>query len=238
MIIKYHTGLYKSVLPSGPNSKANVTFTISNTSPPRTALLFPKLPPGIAARRREPPVIGKLDQRSYVDVLVYTTNRASRITPGTATKQYEIGDILGFEDFVQLPVADLLMAGMSGEKQHDTGLLDYDAIGLGSDTQSILSKAESAFVAKSQRLASLRESYQSLQIAINEAQKKINEISKAIIAIEAIGDASLSATLDKLRSDKAALLKSRGTDINSANALATEADAVNADLLAISNMVR
>lgn len=238
MIIRYPTGLYKSVLPSTPTSGVSVTFTISNTAPPRTALLFPKLPPGIAARRREAPAVGKLEQRSYVDTLVYTTNRASRVAAGTATKQYEVGDVLGFDDFQQLPTSELLTAGLSGEKQHDTGLLDYESIGLGSDTQMVLSKAESAFAQKSQRLALLRESYQSLQVAINEAQKKINEISKAIAAIEAIGDDSLAGTLEKLRLDKAGLLRSRGTDINSANAVAAEADAVNADLLAISNMVR
>lgn len=42
MIINYPTGFYKSILPPAPESKGNITYTISNEVPPRGSLFFLK----------------------------------------------------------------------------------------------------------------------------------------------------------------------------------------------------
>jgi len=42
MIINYPTGFYRSVLPPAPESKGNITYTISNEAPPRGSLFFLK----------------------------------------------------------------------------------------------------------------------------------------------------------------------------------------------------
>lgn len=239
MLIKYPTGLYGGVLPKSPGDGGNVTFTISGP-PPRAGLLFPKLPPGVSSRRRQPSAITREQRREHMDALVYSTSRSSRAALGTSSKQWEIGQVLDFGDPEdRAPTADLLLTGVGGETQHDVGLLDYARAGLGAvEAAEAVAKSEVAYRAKRARLAAVREEHLGLQVGIAEDQKTINETAKIVAALVAIGDPGMSGTVELLEARKAALLRKRGGDVNRANELVREAASLNSDLLALAKMVR
>ena len=186
MIIRYPTGLYKSVLPVNPGDGGNVTYLISDTDPPRAELLFPKLPDGIDQQQRQPPLFDFALQRGGVGELVYTVSQASKAVSGNNAQQYQIGQVLDFAN-TTTQFVDPMLVGQVTEIQHNLNILDYAQLGLTDGTVQTLGQTASTvydmLTAQLNRLKQARANSDSL---INTYQKTLNEIQQAISAIQAV----------------------------------------------------
>ena len=104
MIIKFPTGLYKSVLPINGKS-GNITYTISSMSPPRPFINAVKLPTIEELKVTPDKVFTDEERREQLGELVFTVVNSNRSLPGSNTKTFEIGEILAFENLV--PVEEI-----------------------------------------------------------------------------------------------------------------------------------
>lgn len=244
MIINYPTGLYVSVLPKEPQDSQNITYLISTTSPPRTSLLFPKIPIGIALHQREPRQLTTVERRQTVSDLLFTISRASRQQSGNNAKQYEIGEVLPFED-TNLKTTNPMLVAEKTEIQHNLNKFDYEELGLTeSDVAIIDTESQKTFSTVAQRLNELRVARSNSEVTINTQQKIVNEASKNIVALEAMAEASDStgsdilALIDKLTVRKRTAAAALQAAIVDANAYATEADEQLARLRAIATVLK
>ena len=241
MIIKYPTGLYASSLPHSPSDAGNVTFTISSTEPPRTSLLFPKLPPGVSGRRRTPKVIDVAQRRKDVNNLLFTINSVSRAVTATSIRQYEVGQLLNFGDVESLRALDPDTSGFSSEIRHDTGLLDYERLGFTPSQQQVVeAEADLAYRRLEVELSSNRQDNSDLQIQIGENKKLLTEAGKALDALSAMGssDPIIVAMVANLMTKRQTLNAQLGTLINRANAASRAASATLAALRDMAQVVR
>ena len=235
MIVKYPTGLYKSAITT------DVTFTISSTSPPRTSLLFPKLPPGVEYRPILPKVIDHVARRSDLSNLVFTVNSASRGATATGVKQYEVGQVLDFDVVSSTRTLDPYTAGSYSEIRHDTGLLDYNRLGFTTAQQSVVEvEADGIYRRSEQDLANARQLYSDLQVAISENQKINIEAGKALGALTAMGSSDLTilGMMASLVAKRKTINSERGDLINRANDTAKLAAALLAGLRSMAQVVR
>lgn len=241
MIVRYPTGLYSSVLPRGPQQAGNVTFTISSTQPPRTSLLFPKLPPGVSGRRRTPRVIDVSLRRKDVDNLLFTVNSASRGATSSSVKQYEVGQILEFGDLAPTRTLEPNTAGCHSEIRHDTGLLDYQRLGITPDQRALVEReGDEVYRRLEAELAAARQLYSDLQVAIGENQKLLTETGKALDALRAMGssDPTIAGMISDLADKRQALNSGRGGLVNRANDAARLAAGLLQQLRDLSQVIR
>jgi hypothetical protein len=241
VIIKYPTGLYASVLPSGPQDAGDVTFTISSTVPPRSDLLFPKIPPGVSNRPRPQRTITAVTRRNALGQLVYTINQASRSATASSLQVYEVGQVLEFGTFTpSLPLTPFF-AGSSSEIRHDTGLLDYTRLGFSSDQQAtVQAYGNATYSAQEQLLVAARQNYSNIQVAISENQKTYTEAGKALDALIAMSsvDPVILAMIADLTARRLSLNSERGTLVNQANQVATVASGLLAQIRSLAQVVR
>ena len=241
MIIRYPTGLYSPVLPHSPSDAGDVTFTISSRQPPRTSLLFPKLPPGVSGRRREPKTIDMLVRRADLATLVFTVNRVSRAATATAVRQYEVGELLDFGDSSNLRTLEPDLAGVGSEIRHDTGLLDYGRLGFSDVQQAVVeTEAQAVFRLKQQELSNSRQLYSDLQVQIQENQKLLTESGKAMAALSAMGssDSTIVLMLVELETKRVFLNGERGRLVNRANEVSRSSAALLESLRNLAQVVR
>lgn len=241
MIIKFPTGLYRDVLPVNPQDSGNVTFTISNTTPPRTNLVFPKIPAGLVDRGREQPVpVDQLTNRQSLGTLIFTISSAKRRMVGNNTRQFEIGQVLEFDGNSGRSVEPMLVSEVT-EIQHNTNTFDYDSLGVTSDEQEVIAKESfKTHAALTEQLNGLKRKRADAEIEVNVQQKVINETNRTLSALEVIGDTSgdVAALIEKLKKRRADAFKARDKAINDANVFATEADQVLAKLRAVSVVLK
>lgn len=183
MIINFPTGFYRTVLPQMPSDSTSVTFTISNSIPPRTELLFPQIPSGIEARQRLPEL--SFDRDSVGD-LIFTISSASRTEIDNNARLLDIGQILEFTDTVPAEVDQMLVTSLT-EVRHDTSKFDYASMGLDADDVLVLEMAanEKLLELQSQLNVAKTNRSNSEQI-ISEQQKLINDLDRNIKALEVI----------------------------------------------------
>lgn len=187
MIINHPTGFYASVLPSG-NDAGNVTFTISNTLPPRSDLLVQKVPLGIVYRKRTQIDQNVANRRKSFGDLIFSVSKSRRIEEGNNSRQYEIGQVLEFNQQSGKSVEPMLVSEVT-EIRHNTNKLDYEMMGLTEQEQEIL--AEASLLTKEAITSSLndyRQKRSDSEQSINDNQKIINDLTKTID--------SLTITLD------------------------------------------
>lgn len=189
MIIKYPTGLYSTVIPKQPDDAGNVTFLISNTTPPRSDLLFPKVPRGIVEKRKQPNVVVLSERRNIFGNLVFSVSRATRREEGNNARQFEIGQVLDFDSISGRDV-DVMLVNTVTEIRHDTNILDYEQMGLSKEEEQAI--AELSLATQDQltgRLNELKQLRGDAEQVINTQQKLINDLNKTIN--------SLSVTLNE-----------------------------------------
>jgi hypothetical protein len=230
MIILYPTGLYDDVLPHQPQDSQNITFLISNTPPPRTSLLFPKIPVGVANRQRPPDTLTPEQRRITVGALIFTVSSASRTQTGNNSKQYEIGEIFGFDN-VWLKATDPMLASDKTEIQHNLNMYNYPELGLTeNDVDLINEQSLSTFNTITNRLNYLRVARADAEVRINTNQKIINEANKNITALvimiqtAGVTDSDVEDLLVKLRTRKAIAEIALQQAITDANTSAAEAE--------------
>lgn len=188
MIIKFPTAQYRDVIPRNPADSGNVTFVISNELPPRSDLVFPKLPIALLNRQRRPPDMPEPTRRRSVGDLAITISKATRKLDLNSARQFEIGQILEFNEFAVDTVDQMLVPG-DLEIRHDLNLFDLDKMGLDQRQQQLIADQS----ADTQRTLTLRLNEQKRRRAdaeatINNTQKLINELTKTIKSLNVVID--------------------------------------------------
>lgn len=244
MIVQFPTGLYRTVLPSEPDDSGNITFTISNSSPPRTNLLFPKVPRGIVDRKRNVVSLDPVQRREFLGELVFSVSRSDKTEEGNNARQFEIGQILEFSD-TPLQTLDPMYVADETETRHDTNLFDYDAIGLDEDEQRLIADNS---VKVQQRLTDelniARSNRSDAEEIVNIKQKLINETNRNINALEVIVtnsddvDPDVSALIEKLTAKRDAAIADRDVAIDNANTYASEASRLLDELRTVATVVK
>jgi len=232
MIIRSPTGLYKSALPVNPSDGGNVTFTISNSDPPRAGLLFPKLPDGIELRTRTVLPVDPAVQRAALGELVYTVSEAGRAIVGNNARQLQIGQILEFTNTIPQSL-DPMLVGSTTEIQHNSDTLDYVGLGI-SDKQveGVNSAAAAAYDALMGQLNTSKRQRADAEQTINTLQKQINDAQRAINALQIVinttsaVDQGIKDTLALLQRNLASYNKAMTVAIAAADAAATQAATV------------
>jgi hypothetical protein len=242
VIVKYPTGLYKDVLPADPSDRGNVTFTISNSPPPRTNLVFPKVPLGIVEKKRGVTPMPVVDRRQYVGQLVFSVSKARRKEIGNATRQYEIGSLLEFtEPFAE--IVDPMLVNEVTEMRHDTNALDTDAMGItGTDLEEMNAASLRTQKILTDRLNALKRQRADAETVINVRQKTINEIDRTLSALEVIvvsdPDSEVAQIILSLTKRKKTATKERDDAIKAANQYASEASVVADNLRTVAVVVQ
>ena len=171
------------MLPHVPSDAGNVTYTISNTVPPRSNLLFQKVPIGVVNKKKPSPAVLTYDRRESVGDLIFTVSKSVRSNEGNNARQYEIGQIFDF-DQTEVTAVDPMLVSDVTEMRHDTNRIDYDALGLTVAEQQALASA--TFVAQKDLMDQLNEVKRlraNAEESINMQQKVINDTNKAISGI-------------------------------------------------------
>jgi molecular chaperone GrpE (heat shock protein) len=249
MIINYPTGLYSTVLPKGQEA-GNVTYLISNTIPPRSDLLFPKVPIGIVEKKFRQRDIVIVKRRDTFGELIFSISKASRQEEGNNAKQFEIGRILEFNDESGKSVQPMFVAATT-EMRHDTNILNYDQMGLTAEEQRAVS--ELSLVTQDALTESLNEHRRlraDAEQVINVNQKLINDLTKTIDSLEitldyspTTGSAHTEAStveqlLLKLKARRDQAFKARDQAINNADIYANEAANTMDQLRAVGLLVK
>ena len=214
MIITAPTGLYKSVIPQSPDQSGDVTFTISTTDPPRRELLFNKIPPGVERRLRQPFIHSDEVRRSVIGDLLNTVSKSDKSLAGLGNKQFEVGDILEFEEEITEDELQPTLVVDKTEIRHDTNLLDLPLLGLDESEQAQVTRsAEVEFDKLGNELNNLKQSRRNTESQLLDVQKQINETRKAISALEIIDDPDiveikegLEESLDELQDQRSNLI--------------------------------
>lgn len=243
MIINYPTGYYYIDLPHHPDSGGNVTYTISNNSPPRTDLLFPKAPYGIVTQPKPDRQYTREERRSTQGELIFSVTSSHQSLTGSGSRLYEIGQILEFADSVQPTVEPMLVAAKK-EIQHDTNVYDYQKLGLDeNDTQTLLkasAQAQDKLTAELNKSIAARKDAEEVS---TEQQKIINDINRNIAALETIiassgPDDDIQAILNKFIAKRDEAFTARNAAIAAANAAASRAAELRDQITAISSVVK
>lgn len=229
MIIKYPTGFYINILPQEPSDTISVTFTISNQTPPRSNLTYPKIPTGLVEKKRELFSINRVARRSTYGQLLFTVSKAERTKEGNSSKQYELGQILEFNLFTGRDVTPMLVSSVT-EIRHDTNQLDYVLMGITKEEQAAID--EVSLLTQNQltdRLNELKNSRANAEQDINVNQKLINELTRTIDSLEITLDQNISTgtfateyrviedLINKLKSNRDAAFLARDAAISQAN---------------------
>jgi uncharacterized coiled-coil protein SlyX len=242
MIINFPTGLYRDVLPQQPQDKGSVTYIISNQNPPRTNLIYPKISNGIINRRRQIKEVQLTDRRQQLGDLVFSVSGARRQQAGNNSRQFEIGQLLEFDDS-QFQVAKPMLVPPLTETRHDTNVFDYGAMGVSEDEQEVIRnaslKAQADLTARLNQLKRLRAD---AEVMVNTQQKTINEINRTLAGLDAIlsitSDQDLKILVQKLKTKKDDAFHIRDQAIINANDYASEADKIVTELRAVAVVVK
>lgn len=243
MIINFPTGLYKTVLPSTPSVRGNVTYTISNDPPPRTNLLFPKVPKGIVDRKKSVKTIDIITRRTTQGELIYTVNSSSRSEEGNNSKTFEIGQVLEF-GVPTVRTVDPMFVANKTETRHDMNRFDYAELGF---TDSDVEMLNTASLLKQVDLsAKLNDSIQNranAEIEIANQQKIINDTTRNIDALAIVLDGSgsdpaIQVIYDKFVARRELAFAKRDIATTNANKYAAEAARYKDDLNKVSTVVK
>jgi hypothetical protein len=241
MIIRFPTGFFGSVLPSEPESRGNVTYTISSSVPPRTNLVFPKAARGIIDRKR---TINQnnFKRRQTKGQLAFSISKSTQSNNGNNSRTFELGQVLEFNN-VETRTIQPMLAGPVSEIRHDTNQFDYELLELTQeDVDTINQSSYKAQRSISDQLNIVRQVRKNAEVEIINQQKIINDTTRNIDSINTMiadGDyPELIPILDKLKNRRDQAFSARNQARDTANSLALQADALTDQLRAISATVK
>lgn len=161
--------------------------------------------------------------------LIFTSSASRRVELGNSSFQYTIGQTIDELAEANVPTVALL-PGTSSDFQHNLNQLDYTAMGLSQNQQAeLLSAAYTQYNVLQTLLNQTREEYLGLQTLIATDQKTLNEVNKAISAVQAANiSGALATTLAQLESQALLLTNRIAVNVAAANSASDLAD----DLLA------
>lgn len=245
MIVKFPTGFYQEVLPKGPSDRGNVTFTVSNSDPPRTKLLFTKIPIGLARKTRPDLIYTDPERALDFSKLAHSSSRASPSVLGSNTKQFEAGQTIDFGTQGSVPTLSPMLVSPATEVRHDTNLLDLSGLGVSDDEQGDVSTAAYALYKDiADRLNATVQARTDTETALATTQKLLNEANKALASLAVMiaespsTDGSLGDLQVRLLAKKTALEATKVEQVALANSLAAGATDLQAKLVQLSQLVR
>jgi hypothetical protein len=203
MIIKYPTGFYFVSLTSDAIKNISLTYFISNNEPPRTDLIYSKVPTGILATPRIPKDPDIILRREAFGELVYSLSKSNRSIEGNDSRQFELGQVLEFGLKSGRDISPMLVDNIT-EVQHNTNRLDYKAMGITeqeqNDINSLALTTHNILVGRLNELKRLRSD---AELTVNSSQKLINELSRTIdslsvVLLESPGYGSLGTELSNV----------------------------------------
>lgn len=241
MIVRFPTGLYKGVLPKNPDDVGNVTFTISNKEPPRTNLIYPKIPNGITNKTVDRNITLVSERRKHLGTLVFTVSKAQQANIGNTNRQYEIGQV---SDFSSRPSQDieLMLVSQKTEIQHNTNEIDYQSLGLAADEQDIINNTSiNLYSDLESQLSAVKQMRADSDQSINSYQKLINDTNRALDALKVISAKSnvdVDNMIAKLEANRDDLFEKKRNAISASNAYAAQAESLLASLRQLSVVVK
>jgi hypothetical protein len=247
MIVRYPTGLYGDLL----QTSQSITYTVSNQDPPRTDLIYAKIPLGVVLKQREPKDEDVVARRNKTfGNLIYTISQASRSLEGNNQSQFEIGQVLEFSVETGKDVDPMLVNPLI-EIQHNTNILDLTSLGLTESEQGSLANIVLATqISITNQLNKIKELRYNAEQDVTTSQKQINDLSKAIESLEialknAPAYSSLSTELqdletliDKLKGERDAAFIKRDNAIQQANTYAGLATGLADELRKVGQLVK
>lgn len=245
MILRFPTGFYAEVLPQKPEDRGNVTFTVSNSDPPRARLLFTKIPTGLASRPRPDRVYSDAERAAVFSKLAHSSSRASPSVLASGSKQFEAGQTIEFGTQGTVPTLTPMLVAPATEIRHDTNLLDLTSLGVAADDQDAVGTAAySLYKTLSARLNAIVQERTDTETALTTTQKLLNETNKALASLAVLiaespsTDGSLVEIQTTLTAKRTALEAQKTELVAQANALAAEATATQDKLVQLSQLVR
>jgi LysM repeat protein len=198
MIINFPTGFYVNVIPASLSDVGNVTFTISDSNPPRSELLFPQIPTGLYYRKRS-----KNNSDRYLSDPIFYNSSANSQVLNNNTQQFEIGQLIDPK-----PPADIFLTNVdvygSHSSTHNLNRLDLADMGLDvKEIKAINDNSRTIYLDLVILLNSIKASVNSYDTEINKRQKLLNETNKAssavIVMIENLSDGVVKDELTKTK---------------------------------------
>lgn len=244
LIINFPTGLYKTILPQSPEDRGNITYTISNNTPPRTNLLFAKINSGVANRKRDQEELDLFTIRQNNGSLIFSVASSIRSTEGNNARVYEIGQVLEFSDAPIQTITPMYVSKVS-ETRHDTNQFDYSLLGLTPEEVEIINR-ESVIMHNTitDKLNIARQARANAEVEIVNQQKIINDTTRNIDALKIIVDNSTDADMQvemliqKFISRRNEAFIARDAAKVSADEYASEAAALQDQLRALATVVK
>lgn len=198
MIINFPTGLYSTKLPSLPSDRGNVTFVISNDTPSRTNLVYPKVPQAIIEKPKIAREKSPLFRRPTMGELVFTVAKTSVAEAGNSEKVFETGQILEFNE-VPIKSIDPMLVTDKTEIQHNVTQINYEGLDL-TETELANIQANSLIIYEqlNQQLNKIREDRKNNEQIISTNQKIINDADRTIKALTVINENGFSSDINDL----------------------------------------
>jgi hypothetical protein len=241
MIIKYPTGFYRDVLPSKASDSTSVTYLISNSLPPRSSLVFPKLPDALVSRkidRGNRPI-----DPSVYGALAVTVTKSAPTNVLSGVKAIDLGEVIEFEDAATQIVTPMLVT-FETEVRHDTNKYDLASIGIVQEKQAdFIVEIKKGQAKVRQELNDCVKQRADTDIEIDRLNKQLAEAEKtrnaSVFANEAIGGSKvLQEALVELNKQVAAIKKNVEDQINLANSLVEKADELRNRYLTLCKLVK
>lgn len=230
MIIRYPTGFYKTVLPVTGDDDTSVTFTISNTEPPRVALNFIQLP--YSSRLQSLGWNRQRKNRAAFGNLAMTAMSTKHWKPVDGFKVTNIGQILEFGEASRAEPAKAEDANYN--LRHDVSYIDLQRIGIG-DSESIHDSVREAFDIAITKLNNLRAELARQATDLASVQTKTSDAQKAKNAVVAAGLTDVAVSIQQ----KITLLNSQAAAISTeVNSLNEQIRRTTDDINALSTLVK
>lgn len=227
MRITSPTGLYGSILPTGPNDPGNVTFVISNNTPPRSGNVFVKLPPSEEFKAQPDRIYTKFEKRSFLGNLLFDITYSGPSNVGSGSQQREIGEVLEFEE-ADSDDADPYEL-QSIVLQQNTSVPNFEVAGISQEEYQQIVKASEERIEQitfqigdvSTSLKNNKSKLEFNQSSINQS-KKLYDNTIAVLGEESSIAIKIKNNLNKLNEDKNELLEERSNLQSSLDSLRTE----------------
>lgn len=235
MIIKYPTGYYKEVLPSSPSDGGNITYTISNTEPPRSNLSFQRIPNGVKSKQAS----NKIHDRSNYGQLAISYSTATATDLNDNSSNYQIGQVIEFNEFSDRSINPLLITD-NIEERHDLLVFDYTSLGLDINDEKVIANSSiNKLNQYKQLLNDTLKQRKNAEVLIASSQKRINDIDRNLDALSLLDQSDdIVAIINKLRSSKIEYENQRALAQNAANEAASQATIYRNNIRTLSSVVK
>ena len=241
MIIRFPTGLYATELP-GDTDVGNVTYTISNRTPPRTNLLFPKIPVVVIGQSRDKRPRSLLPRRVVLGELAFSVAKANRVELGNSEKVYATGQILEFDNRETRTIDPMLVPNKM-EIVHNDTLINYAGLDIKPDAiNAIEANAIKTYERLRGQLNDVIEDRKKSEELVLSYQKIVNDAEKAIKALTIVNsieyDQGINQIILKTQAKKMQALKDIETTTVKANQQAAKAKGIQDQIREVAAVIK